>query len=142
VDFINRIEINTRPGCRREEKNVFPNPTKDMTDKTSSLSKKAPLKPKKKNLIHRSGALRIATIKAPIRRTPNHINEEKNDKAEQRLKLNIKSCFTVVLLIMKSEIKVKRKKVTPKIKPTIKLSRDKFNNKIDKIPPCVAKKPK
>ena len=111
-----------------------------MTDKTSSLSIKAPLKPKKKNLIQRSGVLRIAIIKAPERRTPNHINEEKNDKAEQRLKLNIKSCSNAVLLTIKSEINVKRKKITPKPKPTTKFSIDKSNDNIDKIPLCMVKK--
>lgn len=142
VDSIKKTGINTRIGCSREEKITPPNFAKDVTDKTSSLSIKAPLKPKKKNLIQRLGDPRIAIINPPRRSTPNHINEEKNDKAEQRLRLKIKSCLIEVRLTIKSETSVKRKKIPPKPKPTTKLFIDKSNGNIDRIPPCKVKTPK
>ena len=96
VERIKTIGIKTRTGCRREENSVPANPAKDVTDKTSNRSMRAPLKPKKKNLIQRCGAPRRAVIKAPRRSTANQIREEKKDSPKQRLKLKIRSCFIEV----------------------------------------------
>lgn len=108
----------------------------EVTEKTSNLNITAPLKPKKKNLIQRSGDPRRPHIKPPIRSTPNQIREEKKERAEQRLKLKIRSCFITVRLTNKSENRVKIKKNPPKPRPTTRFSKDKFKGKTDSIPPC------
>jgi hypothetical protein len=91
VEPIKRRGIRIRRGCRREEKRAPPKPAKDVTDKTSSLRIRAPLKPKKKNLIQRLESPRRALIKPPRSSTPNNKREEKKERAEQRLKLKIRS---------------------------------------------------
>jgi len=125
-----------KAGCIKEENKVPPKPEKEVTEKTSNLSISAPLKPKKKNLIQRSGDPRILHNKPPKRSTMNQTREEKKERAEQRLKLKIRSRFIIVRLINKSENNVKNKKKPPKPKPTTRFSKDKFKGKIDRIPPC------
>ena len=91
VEPIKRIGSNTRIGCRNEENRVPPDPANEIIDKTNSRSIRVPLKPKKKNLIQRPGTPRSALSKPPRRSTPNQIMEEKKERAEQRLKLKIRS---------------------------------------------------
>jgi len=71
----------TKVGCSREEKRVLPNPAKEVMERTNRRRIRAPLKPKKKNLIQSSGAPRRALIKLPRRSTPNHTSEEKKERA-------------------------------------------------------------
>lgn len=130
------VGIRTKAGCRREEKSVLPNLANDVTDKTNSRSIRAPLKPKKKNLIQKCGASKMADINTPKSSIPNHIREEKKDRAEIRLKLKIRSRLIVVMLTMKSEKRVNRKKLPPKLNPITKCSGDKFKARIERIPPC------
>jgi hypothetical protein len=118
VEPIKLREMRIRTGCRKEENKVPPNPENEVTEKTSNLSISAPLKPKKKNLIHRTGDPRRLHIKQPKRSTPNQMREEKKERAEQRFKLKIKSRFIIVRLINKSENNVKTKKKPPKPRPT------------------------
>jgi len=87
VEPIKKIGSATKAGCKREEKRVPPNPAKEVTERTNKRSIRAPLKPKKKNLIQSSGAPRRPLIKLPRRIIPNHTSEEKKERAEQRLKL-------------------------------------------------------
>jgi hypothetical protein len=142
VEPIKRTESRTRTGCRREEKRAPPDPANDVTEKTSSRSIRAPLKPKKKNRIQRSGAPRMALIKPPRRSTPNHMREEKRERAEHRLKLKIRARLIEVRLTIKSESNVKKRKIPPKPRPTTKFSRDKFKGSIDRIPPCRDRTPR
>ena len=81
IESIKRIGSATRAGCSREEKRVLPNPAKDVMERTNRRRIRAPLKPKKKNLIQSSGAPRRALIKLPRRSIPNHISEEKKERA-------------------------------------------------------------
>ena len=142
VEPIKRRVNRTRTGCKREEKRVPPAPENDVTDRTSSRSIRDPLNPKKKNLIQMSGAPRRELIKPPRRSTPNHMREEKNERAEQRLKLKIRSCLIEVRLTIQSENNVRKRKIAPKPRPTTKFSRDKFKGSIDKIPPCRDRNPR
>jgi len=139
---IKKMGSATKAGCKREEKMVPPNPAKEVTERTNRRRIRAPLKPKKKNLIQRSGAPRRALIKLPRRSTPNHTREEKKERAEQRLKLKIRSFFMELRLIMKSESKVRMRKLAPKPRPVAKFSRDRFKGRIDRIPPCRDRTPR
>jgi len=142
VEPIKKTGSATKAGCKKEEKRVPPNPANDVTEKTSSRSIRAPLKPKKKNLIQSSGAPRRLLIKPPRRSTPNHMREENKERAEQRLKLKIKSRLIEVRLTIKSESNVKKRKIPPKPRPAAKFSRDKFKGRIDRIPPCRDRTPR
>jgi hypothetical protein len=133
---IKKMESATKAGCKREEKMVPPNPAKEVTERTNRRSIRAPLKPKKKNLIQISGAPRSVLVKPPRRSTPNHTREEKKERAEQRLKLKTRSLFMELRLIIKSESKVRMRKLAPKPRPVAKFSRERFKGRIDRIPPC------
>jgi hypothetical protein len=135
------IETKTRMGCRSEEKRKPRIPAKEVTERTSSLSISAPLKPKKKNRIQKVGAPRKPLINPPRSSTPNHIREEKKERAKQRLKLKIWSLLIDVRLTIKSERSVKRKKVTPKPNPATKLSTDKPKARNEIIPLWIDKSP-
>jgi hypothetical protein len=74
-----------KTGCNREEKSVPPTLAKEVMEKTNKRSIRAPLKPRKKNLIQSSGAPKSELIKEPRRSTPNHISDEKKERAQQRL---------------------------------------------------------
>jgi len=142
VEPIKKTGSATKAGCKKEEKRVPPNPANDVTEKTSSRSIRAPLKPKKKNLIQSSGAPRRLLIKPPRRSTPNHMREENKERAEQRLKLKIKSRLIEVRLTIKSESNVKKRKIPPNPRPAAKFARDKFKGNIDRIPPCRDRTPR
>ena len=124
-----------KAGCRKEQNKVPLNPENEVTEKTSNLSISAPLKPKKKNLIQRSGEPRRLHNTLPKRSTPNQMREEKKERAEQRLTLKIRSRFIIVRLLNKSENNVKIKKPPPKPRATTRFSTDKFKGNIDRIPP-------
>jgi len=81
AELIKKMGSATRAGCSREEKRVLPNPVKEVMERTNRRSIRAPLKPKKKNLIQSSGAPRRALIKPPRRSIPNHMSEEKKERA-------------------------------------------------------------
>jgi hypothetical protein len=132
----------TKVGCSREEKRVLPNPAKEVMERTNRRRIRAPLKPKKKNLIQSSGAPRRALIKLPRISIPNHMSEEKKERAEQRLRLKIGAFFMEVWLIMKSESKVRTRKPAPKPRPTAKFWRERFKGRIDRIPPCRDRTPR
>jgi hypothetical protein len=134
--------IKIRTGCRSEEKRTSLVPAKEVTDRTSRRSIRAPLKPRKKNRIQRLGAPRRPLIKPPRSSTPNHISEEKKERAEQRLKLKIRSCFIEVPLTTKSKNNVKRKKAPPNARPATKFSRDKPMERSERIPPCRHRTPR
>jgi hypothetical protein len=142
ADPIKKIGSATKAGCKREEKRVPPNPAKEIIAMTKRRSIRAPLKPKKKNLIQRCGAPRRTLIKLPIISTPNHTREEKKDKAEQRLQLKIRSLFMELLLITKSESRVRIKKLAPKTRPKEKFWKERFKGRRDRIPPCRDKTPR
>jgi len=112
---IKKMGVVHKAGCKREEKNIPPKSAKDVVENTNKRSTSAPKKPKKKNLTQRFGFSRRALVKAPRKITPNHIRQEKRERAEQRLKLKIGSLFIEPRLITKSEAKVKEKKVPPKV---------------------------
>ena len=137
-----RTETRTNTGCRSEEKRAPPVPAKEVTDRTSSRRIRAPLKPKKKNLIQRAGAPRRPLINPPRSNTPNHTREEKKERAEQRLKLKIRSRLIEVPLTTKSESNVKRRKAPPKPRPVTKFSRYKLKGRSDRIPPCRHRTPR
>jgi hypothetical protein len=141
VELKKNIETRTRIGCRSEEKRKPPVPAKEVTERTSSLSIIAPLKPKKKNRIQKVGAPRKPLINPPRSNTPNHIREEKKERAKQRRKLNIRSLFIDVRLTIKSEKSVERKKVTPKINPATKFSTDKPKGRNEMIPLWIDRSP-
>jgi hypothetical protein len=82
-----------RAGCRREEKTVPTNSLKDVTERTSKRRIRAPLKPRKKNLIQSSGVPRRALIRLPRIMIANQTREEKKERAEQRLILKMRSFF-------------------------------------------------
>ena len=102
-------------GCKREEKNILHKPVKDVVENTNNRSISAPQKPKKKNLTQRFGLSRKALIKLPRKVTPNHIRQEKRERAEQRLKLKTGSPFIELRLITKSDAKVKERKIPPNV---------------------------
>jgi len=104
-----------KAGCKREEKNIVPKSAKDVVKNTNKRSISAPQKPKKKNLIQRFGFSRKTLIKLPRKITPNHIRQEKRERAEQRLKLKIGSLFMELRLITKSDAKVKKRKIPPNV---------------------------
>jgi hypothetical protein len=131
-----------RAGCKREEKTVPTNPLNEVTEKTNIRSIRAPLKPKKKNLIQSSGAPRRELIKLPRMTIANQMREEKKERAEQRLKLKMRSFFMKLYLIITSENKVRTKKLAPKLKPATKFSRERFRGRIDRIPPWRTKTPR
>jgi hypothetical protein len=137
-----RMGTATRAGCSREEKKVLPNPAKEVMERTKRRRIRAPLKPKKKNLIQSSGAPRRALIKLPRISIPKHMREEKKERAEQRLRLKIGAFFMEVLLIMKSESMVRTRKLAPKTRPTAKFWRERFKGRIDRIPPCRDRTPR
>ena len=112
----------TMVGCNREENKVPLKPVKEVIERTNKRSIKAPLKPKKKNLIQRSGSPIKEVIKQPRRITPNNMREENKERAKQRLKLKTRSLFMEVRLIIKSERKVRKKKIPPKPRPRAKFS--------------------
>jgi hypothetical protein len=95
-----------------------------------------PLKPKKKKRVQSSRGPRLPLIKPPKISTPNHTIEEKNESAEQRLKLKIMSRLIEVRLTIRSETTVKRKKSPPKTKPATKFSTVKPKVNIDRTPAC------
>jgi hypothetical protein len=66
----------TKMGCKIEEKMATPKSVKEITARTNRRSIRAPLKPRKKNLIQRFRAPRSAQIKLPRISTPNHTTEE------------------------------------------------------------------
>jgi len=85
-------------------------------EKTTRRSISAPQKPRKKNLIQKIGLLRKTLITLPRKINPNHIRQEKRERAEQRLKLKIGSVFIKLQLIAKSDNKVTKRKNPPNIK--------------------------
>jgi hypothetical protein len=89
-----RTGIRIRAGCKREEKRAFPNPAKEVTDKISSRSIRAPLNPRKKKRIQSSGTPKSVLIKPPAISTPSHMSEEKKESPEQRLKSKIGAPFS------------------------------------------------
>jgi hypothetical protein len=93
MESIKKMGSATKAGCSREEKRVPPNPAKEIMERTNKRSIRAPLKPKKKNLIQSSGAPRRPLITLPRRSIPNNTSEEKKERAEQRLQLKIRSFF-------------------------------------------------
>ena len=122
AELIKKTGNAAKAGCKREENRVLPKSAKEVTERTSKRSIRAPLKPKKKNLIQRFGAPRKAPIKLPRMMIPNQTREEKKERAEQRLKLKTRSLFMEVRLIIKSESKVRKKKIPPKPRPRAKFS--------------------
>jgi len=141
VEPIKKMGSATKAGCKREEKRVPPNLAKEVTERTNRRRIRAPLKPKKKNRIQKVGAPRKPLINPPRSSTPNHIREEKKERAKQRLKLKIRSLLIDVRLTIKSERSVKRKKVTPKPNPATKLSTDKPKARNEIIPLWIDKSP-
>jgi hypothetical protein len=139
---IKKIGSTTKAGCSREEKRVPPNPAKEVMERTNRRRIRAPLKPRKKTLIQSSGAPRRALIKLPRISIPNNTSEEKKERAEQRLQLKIRSFFMEPRLIIKSESKVRRRKLAPKPRPTAKFWRERFKGRIDRIPPCRHRTPR
>lgn len=116
---IEKMGITHKAGCKREEKNVLPKPAKDVVENTSKRSISAPQKPRKKNLNQRFGFLRRTVIKLPRKMTPNHIRQEKRERAEQRLKLKMGSLFIEPWLTTKSDAKVKERKIPPNAMPRV-----------------------
>ena len=82
IESIERIGSKIRTGCKREEKNAFLYLEYDIIDRTKSRSMRAPLNPRKKNLIQIFGEARSRLRKLPRRSTPNHKREEKKDSAK------------------------------------------------------------
>jgi hypothetical protein len=142
AESIKKMGIATRAGCSREEKRVPPNPAKDVIERTNKRSIRAPLNPKKKILIQSCGAPRRPLIKLPRRSIPNITREEKKDRAEQRLQSKIRSFFMELWLIIKSESRVRMKKLAPKPRPTATFSIDRFKGRSDRIPPCRDRTPR
>jgi len=93
LEPIKKMGMMQKAGCKREEKNVLPKSANDVVENTNKRSISAPQKPKKKNLIQRFGVSRKTLIKLPRKITPNHIRQEKRERAEHRLKLKIGSLF-------------------------------------------------
>lgn len=115
---------------------------KETIKRTNKRSIRAPPKPKKKNLIQSSGTPRKALSRLPTIITPNHTREEKKERAEERLQLKIGSFFMKMLLIIRSESKVRMKKLAPNPRPTTKFSRETLKSRIDRIPPCIDRTPR
>jgi hypothetical protein len=116
---IKKMRMVHKTGCRREEKNILLRPAKDVVENTNKRSINAPQKPKKKNLTQRFGFLRRTVIKLPRKMTPNHIRQEKKERAEQRLKLKMESLFIEPWLTTKSAAKVKERKIPPNTTPKV-----------------------
>jgi len=117
TELIKKMGMVHKAGCKREEKNILPGSTKDVVENTNKRSVSAPQKPKKKNLTQRFGFSRRVLIKLPRKVTPNHIRQEKRERAEQRLKLKIGSPFIELRLITKSDVQVKERKIPPNVTP-------------------------
>jgi len=115
TDPIKKMGMMHKAGCKREEKNILPKSAKDVVENTNKRSISAPEKPKKTNLTQRFGVSRKTLIKVPRKITPNHIRQEKRERAEQRLRLKIGSPFIELRLITKSDAKVKEKKIPPNV---------------------------
>jgi len=115
VEPIKKMGMVHKAGCKSDEKNLPPKSAKEVVENTNKRSISAPQKPKKKNLTQRFGFPRKALIKLPRKITPNHIRQEKRERAEQRLKLKIGSLFIELRLITKSDAKVKERKIPPNV---------------------------
>ncbi len=115
TDPIKKMEMVHKAGCKREEKNILPKSAKEVVENTNKRSISAPQKPKKKDLTQRFGFSKKTLIKLPRKMTPNHIMEEKRERAEQRLKLKMGSLFIELRLITKSDAKVKERKIPPNV---------------------------
>ena len=115
TDSIKKMGMMHKAGCKREEKNILPKSAKDVVENTNKRSISAPQKPKKKNLIQRFGVSRKTLIRLPRKITPNHITQEKRERAEQRLKSKIGSPFIELRLITTSDAKVKKRKIPPNV---------------------------
>ena len=58
-------------------------------------------------------------ITLPRKISPNHIRQEKRERAEQRLRFKMGSVFIQLCLTIKSDSKVMERKVPPKIRLTV-----------------------
>jgi hypothetical protein len=103
-------------GCKREEKIVLPKSENDVVENTSKRSNDAPKKPKRKNFIQRFGFSRMTLAKLPRKITPNHVRQEKRERAEQRLKLKMTFPLIELRLISKSDARVKERMIPPNIR--------------------------
>lgn len=115
TDFTKKMGMVHKVGCKREEKNILPGSAKDVVENTNKRSIRAPQKPKKKNLTQRFVVSRKTLIRLPRKITPNHIRQEKRERAEQRLKLKIGSPFIELRLTTMSDAKVKERKIPPNV---------------------------
>lgn len=125
IEPAKKIDEVHKAGCKREEKVLFPTSAKDVVENTNKRSISAPLKPRKKNLTQRLGFLRKANVRLPKKIQPNQIRQEKRERTEQRLKLKIGSLFMELRLTVKSDNKVKKRKVPPKVKLEISPPKEK-----------------
>ena len=115
MDPMKKMGMMHKTGCKREEKKILPKSAKDVVEKTNKRSISAPQKPKKKILTQRFGFSRRMLIKLPRKIIPNHIRQEKRERAEQRLRLKIGSRFMELWLTIKSDAKVKERKIPPNV---------------------------
>ena len=130
-----KIDAVHKTGCKREEKILFPKSAKDAVENTNKRSISAILKPRKKNLTQRFGLLRKPLVRLPRRITPNQIKQEKRERTEQRLKLKTGSFFMELRLTAKSDNKVKKKKIPPKVTPEVSSPKECWKGKNVRTPP-------
>jgi hypothetical protein len=122
-------------GCKIAEKKIFPTADEDTVESTNNRIVVAPKNPRKKNATPPLGDLRKRFTRLPRKRTPNQIRQELRERAVQRFKLKRWSPFIRLLLIRKSAIKVKKRKVRPKVIPNKTLAEEKPEERKISVPP-------
>ncbi len=126
-------------GCRMDEMKTPLRSANDVVEKTNKRRMRATEKPKRKSLTQTLGFLRKTLTRLPRKMKPNHVRQEKRERAEQRLKLKTGSLLIKTRWMMKSASEATEKKTVPKIKPKARPKEVGRNRKIVRRPPSTHK---
>jgi len=88
-----KMEVAESAGCKIEETNTPSRSENDVVEKTRKRRMRAKEKPRRKSLAQTKEFPRKKLVKPPTKIKPNHIRQEKRERAEQRLKLKTGSFF-------------------------------------------------
>lgn len=87
TDSMKKMGMVHSAGWRIDEMKISLRFAKDVVEKTSKRRMRATEKPKRKSLTQTMVFSRKTLMRLPRKMKPNHIRQEKRERAEQRLKL-------------------------------------------------------
>ncbi len=122
-------------GCKKEERKTCLRLANDIVENTSKRSIRTAEKPRRKSLTQIVlFSIKILT-RLPRKMKPNHVRQEKRERAEQRLKVKIGSFLRKLEQVMISDTETMQKKVAPKMEPKARPKKLVCKGKITRIPP-------